>query len=80
MKEIMQYYDMPKIVNEKVLPVLYDDDTSSLVKGYNLNYFQYNMINTFNCIYKLLRINLLSLYIIKMHCIQFKLKISPYMI
>jgi hypothetical protein len=50
--------DLPKVVNDKDIPILFADDTSILVKGYNLKDFQNNMINAFNCIHKWFRINL----------------------
>jgi hypothetical protein len=39
--------DLLKILNEKAIPILFADDTSILVKGYNLKDFQNNMINAF---------------------------------
>jgi hypothetical protein len=71
--------DLPKIVNEKAIHILFSDDKNILVKGYNLNDFQTNMMNAFNCVYKWLRINSLSLNDNKTHCIQFKTKPNPYM-
>jgi hypothetical protein len=40
--------DLPKVVNKKAIPILFADDTSILVKGYNSKDFQNNMINAFN--------------------------------
>jgi hypothetical protein len=53
--------DLPKIVFEKAIPILFADDTSISVKGYNFKNFQNNMINAFNCVHKWVRINSLSL-------------------
>jgi hypothetical protein len=39
---------LPKIVNDKAISLLFADDTSIVVKGYNLKDFQNNMINAFN--------------------------------
>jgi hypothetical protein len=66
--------DLPKIVNEKAIPILLADDTSILVKGYNLKDLQNHMTNTFNCVYKWLRINSLSLKANKTQCVQLKTK------
>jgi hypothetical protein len=66
--------ELPKIVNKKAIPILFADDTSILVKGYNSKDFQINMINAFNCVYEWFRINLLSLNINKTHCMQFIMK------
>jgi hypothetical protein len=66
--------DLPKTVNDKTSPILFADDTSISVKRQNSKYFQNNMINVFNRVYKLFRTNLLSININKTHCIQFKTK------
>jgi hypothetical protein len=39
--------DLPKIVKDNTIPILFADDTSILIKGSNLKYFQSNMLNTF---------------------------------
>jgi hypothetical protein len=56
---------------------LFADDTSILVRGYNLKDSQNNMISTVNCLYKLFRIKSLSLNANKTNCIQFKTKNKP---
>jgi hypothetical protein len=72
--------DVIKIVNDKAIHILFADDTSIVVKGYNLKNFQNNMINAFNCVFKWFRINLLSLNVNKTHCMQFVTKTNPKMI
>jgi hypothetical protein len=69
--------DLPRIVKDNTIPTLFADDTSILVKGSNVKDFQSNMFNTFNCVNKWFRINLLSININKTHCIQFKTKNKP---
>jgi hypothetical protein len=69
--------DLPKIVNDKDIPILFADDTSIVVKCYNLKDFQNNTINAFNCVFKWFRINLLSLNVNKTHCMQFVTKNKP---
>jgi hypothetical protein len=69
--------DLPKIVKDNTIPILFADDTSILVKGSNLKDFQSNMLNTFNCVNKWFKINLLSMNINKTHCIQFTTKNKP---
>jgi hypothetical protein len=44
--------DLPKVVNENTIPVLFVDDTSILVKGPDLKDFHKNMIDAFNCVHK----------------------------
>jgi hypothetical protein len=68
---------LPKIVKDNTIPILFANDTSILVKGSNLKYFQSNMFNTFNCVNKWFKINLLSININKTHCIQFETKNKP---
>jgi hypothetical protein len=41
--------DLPKIVNDKTIPISFVDDTSILVKGSNLKDFQSSIFNAFNC-------------------------------
>jgi hypothetical protein len=69
--------DLPKVVNDKTIPILFADDKGMLVKGYNLKDFQNNVINAFNCVHKWFRINILSLNINKTHCMQFRTKHKP---
>jgi hypothetical protein len=42
--------DLPKIVKDNTIPILFAEDTSMLVKGCNLKDFQSNMFNTFTCV------------------------------
>ena len=69
--------DLPKILNDHSIRILFADDTSILVKSSNPTDFQSNMVNTFNCTYKLFQINLLTININKSHYIQFKTKNKP---
>jgi hypothetical protein len=69
--------DLPKIVKDNAIPILFASDTSILIKGSDLKYFRSNMFNTFNCVNKWFKINLLSININKTHCIQFKTKNKP---
>jgi hypothetical protein len=49
--------DLPKVVNDKTIPILFADDTSILVRGSNRKYFHNNMMNAFTCVYNCFRIN-----------------------
>ena len=69
--------DLPKIVNDKTVPILLADDTSILVKIPHLKDFQTNMVTAFNCVNKWFKVNLLSIKIRKTHYIQFKTKNKP---
>jgi hypothetical protein len=69
--------DLPKIIKDNTIPILFANDTSILVKGSNLKDFQSNLFSTFNCVNKWFKINLLSININKTHCIQFKTKNKP---
>ena len=42
--------DLPKIVNDKTVPILFADDTSIIVKSTNSKDFQTNMVTAFNCV------------------------------
>jgi hypothetical protein len=66
--------DFPKVANDKTIPILFADVKSILVRGSNPKDFHNNMIDAFTCVYNWFRINLLSLYINKTHCIQFNTK------
>jgi hypothetical protein len=65
--------DFPKVVNDKTIPILFSD-RYILVRSSNTKDFHNNMIDAFSFVYNWFRINLLSLYINKTHCIQFKTK------
>jgi hypothetical protein len=65
---------LPKIVNDKNIPILFADDTSTLVRVSNPKDFHNNMIDAFSCVYNWFRTNLLSLNINRTHCVQFKTK------
>ena len=69
--------DLPKILNDYTIPILFADDTSIIVKGSNSRDFQVNMDNTFNHINKWFKTNLLTINIDKTHYIQFKTKNKP---
>ena len=69
--------DLPKILNDHSVPILFADDTSILVKSSNPTDFQNNMVNTFNCAYKWFQLNLLKININKTHYTQFKTKNKP---
>jgi hypothetical protein len=66
--------DLPKILNDYSIPILFADDTSVLVKSSNPTEFQTNMVNTFNCAYKWFQINLLTINIKKPIIPNLKLK------
>jgi hypothetical protein len=59
--------DLPKILDDYTIPILFADDTSIIVKGLNPRDFQANMANTFNYINKLFKINFLMININKTH-------------
>jgi len=65
--------DLTKTVNDKVVPILFTDDTSIVVKSPNSKDFQTNMVTAFNCVNKWFKANLLD----KTHYIQFKTKNKP---
>jgi len=69
--------DLPKILNDYTIPILFADDTSIIVKGSNSRDFQVNMDNTFNHVNKWFKTNLLTINIDKTHYIQFKTKNKP---
>jgi hypothetical protein len=64
--------DFPKVVNDKTIPILFVNDTDILVTSLNTKDFHNNMIDAFTFVYNWFKINLLSLYINKTHCVQFK--------
>jgi hypothetical protein len=64
--------DLPKIIS-----ILFADDTSILIKGSSLGDFQNKMPNTFTCVNKWFKINVLSINVNKTHCIRFKTKNKP---
>jgi hypothetical protein len=66
--------DLPEVVNENTIPVLFTDDTSILVKGSNLKDFHKNTIDAFNCVHKWFQSNLLTINLNKTHCVQFRTK------
>jgi len=65
--------DLPKILNDYSVPILFADDTSVL-KSSNPTEFQTNVVNTFNCAYKWFQINLLTINIKKTIIPNLKLK------
>jgi len=69
--------DLPKILNDHSIPILFADDTSILVKSSTQTDFQTDMINTFNCAYKWFQTNLLTININKTYYAQFKTKNTP---
>ena len=66
--------DLPKIVINNAISILFADDTSVLIKGSNSENLHINMNNVFNHLYKWFRTNLLSININKTHSMQFKTK------
>jgi hypothetical protein len=69
--------DLPKILNDYMIPILFADDTSIIVKGLNPRDFKANMANTFNHVNKSFKTNLLTINTNKTHYIQFKTKNKP---
>jgi hypothetical protein len=72
---------LPKVVNNKSIPILFADDTSILVTSTstNKNYFQTKITANFNLINEWLGINLLSINFTKTHYVQFTTKNKPKM-
>ena len=69
--------DLPKTANDKIVPMLFPDNTSIIVKCPNSKDFQANMVTAFNCVNKWFKVNLLSINIDKTHYMQFKTKNKP---
>jgi hypothetical protein len=69
--------DLPKILKDNTIPILFADDTSILVKSLNSKDFQEYMISTCNCVNKWFKINMLTINSNKTHYIQFKTKNKP---
>jgi hypothetical protein len=69
--------DLPKVVNDKSIPILFADDTSILVTSTNKNYFETKITATFNLINEWLGINLLSINFTKTRYFQFTTKNKP---
>jgi len=69
--------DLPKIINDKTVPILFDDDTNIIAKCPNSKDFQTNMVTSFNCVNKWFKVNLFSINGDKTHYIQFKTKNKP---
>jgi hypothetical protein len=69
--------DLPKIVNDKTVPILFADDTSINVKSSNSRDFQTNLATAFNSVNKWFKINVLSINVDKTPYIQFKTKNKP---
>ena len=61
--------DLPKILHDYTIPVLFADDTSIKVKGSNTRDFQVNMDNTFIHVNKWFKTNLLMINTNKTHYI-----------
>ena len=61
--------DLPKTVNDKPVAILFTDDTSIIVKSPNTKYFQTHMVTAFDCVYKLFKVNKLSINVDKTHYI-----------
>jgi hypothetical protein len=66
--------DLPRIVSDKTLPIVFADDTSVIVKSPNSRDFQTNMVTAFNGVNKWFKVNLLSINVDKTHYIQFETK------
>jgi hypothetical protein len=61
--------DLPKVVKDNTIPVLFANDISILVKGSNLKDFHNNMIDAFKCVHKWFQTNLLTINVNKTHCV-----------
>ena len=66
--------DLPIIMNEYTILILFADDTSITVKGSNPIYLQMNMENIFDQIKEWFKPNLLTINMYKTNYIQFKTK------
>jgi hypothetical protein len=72
--------DLPKVINDKSIPILFANDTSILITSPNKNNFQIKITAAFNFINEWLNTNLLSINFNKTHYIRFTTKISPNLI
>jgi hypothetical protein len=72
--------DLPKTINDKTVPILFADDTSIIVKSLNPKVFQTNMVTAFNRVNKWLKVNLLSIMLIKLITSNLRPKRSPHLI
>jgi hypothetical protein len=66
--------DLPRIVNNKSVPILFADDTSILFAHSNIIHFNNNIHIIFNTLNKWFKGNLLSLNLNKTHFTQFTSK------
>jgi len=69
--------NLPKIINNKSIPVLFAADTSILITSPNKNDFQLKITTAFNFINEWLNTNLLSRNFNKTHYVQFTTKSKP---
>jgi hypothetical protein len=69
--------DLPKVVNDKPITILFADDSSILVTSTNKNDLQSKITATFNLINKWLAINSLSTNPTKTYYVQFTTKNKP---
>jgi hypothetical protein len=69
--------DLPKVVNDKSISILFADDTSILITSANKNDFQTKRTTKFNLINEWLGINLLSVNFITTHYVEFTTKNKP---
>jgi hypothetical protein len=66
--------DLPKVVQNKTIPILFADDTSIVVTGSNPKDFHNSMTDALTCVQNWFRTNLLALNVNKTHRVQFKAK------
>jgi hypothetical protein len=69
--------DLPNIINNTTTPILFADDTSIIVKSFNIKDFQTNMAVAFETINTWSKVNSLTINIEKTHYIQFKTRNTP---
>jgi len=69
--------DLPKIINDNNIPILFADDTGIIVKSPTLDDFQTNKFKAFDSVNEWFKVNSLSINVEKTHYIQFKTKNKP---
>jgi hypothetical protein len=66
--------DLPLGINNSSIPILFADDTSILITKLNHDILDSKLNAVFQIVNKLFTSNLLSINLLKTHCMQFKTK------
>jgi len=63
--------DLPKIINDRAIPILFTDDTTILITSPNISDFERTVTTTLNLLNEWLNTNFLSINFDKTHIMQF---------